>query len=220
MRPVFGYVCCQLSLCQRVLCMRRTNGVVDLNGNLSMMAKKHICLPRESNRHPGCRKSLFSRHELSSFWVISIALWGRTLGILPSLALEPVSKLLVLLVRSEIRQRLSNAVTLTTSTRTCLRQKESGVFCLCIFTVIGSWSSHTTDTVRRKPPWPLGREQTIPTERPPLVDEIKDKVKLYLCLTKSPVRYEDVWWSGDIDPRIFYLGTNWGWVFGFMPQPL
>jgi hypothetical protein len=32
--------------------------------------------------------------------------------------------------------------------------------------------SYTTKTKQKQTPWPLVRERTIPTERPPLVDEI------------------------------------------------
>jgi hypothetical protein len=33
------------------------------------------------------------------------------------------------------------------------------------------WTTHVKQT-KKKPPWPLVRERTIPTERPPPVDEI------------------------------------------------
>jgi hypothetical protein len=40
--------------------------------------------------------------------------------------------------------------------------------------------SHKTN--KKQTPWPLVRERTIPTERPPLVDEIvSHEVKKYRC---------------------------------------
>jgi hypothetical protein len=41
-----------------------------------------------------------------------------------------------------------------------------------------------TGSNEKKTPWPLVRKRTIPTERPPLVDETLKKVNLSQCLTK------------------------------------
>jgi hypothetical protein len=51
------------------------------------------------------------------------------------------------------------------------------VFAACLFPAAPSRFSHggqTTiqDKQTKQTPWPLVRERTIPTERPPLVDEI------------------------------------------------
>jgi hypothetical protein len=47
--------------------------------------------------------------------------------------------------------------------------------------------------------------------------EVQDKVALLLDYDR---RYEDVWGSGGIFPRILNVGTSWRRVFGFAPQSL
>jgi hypothetical protein len=46
------------------------------------------------------------------------------------------------------------------------------------------------------------------------------KIKLPLCWSNSAPRYEDVWWSGGLYPRIFNLGTTWRWVVSFTARPI
>jgi hypothetical protein len=49
----------------------------------------------------------------------------------------------------------------------------------------------------------------------------RDTYKLKsLCLTYQALRYENVWVSGCIDPRILDLSTSWRWVASFTPRLL
>jgi hypothetical protein len=45
-------------------------------------------------------------------------------------------------------------------------------------------------------------------------------VDLSLWLTNEHLRYEDVWGTGRVDPRILVLGTSGRWVVSFTPQTL
>jgi hypothetical protein len=55
-----------------------------------------------------------------------------------------------------------------------LEDKSSASFLspLCVVTVCMCMCVHTYTQTNKQTPWPLVRERTIPTERPPLVDEI------------------------------------------------
>jgi hypothetical protein len=60
---------------------------------------------------------------------------------------------------------------------------------------------------------------TISFSRNTLLQGVRVKVKLSLCLTK-PHAMKTCWESGGIVPHILDLGTRWRWVVSFMPWPL
>jgi hypothetical protein len=67
---------------------------------------------------------------------------------------------------------------------------------------------------------PLIRLQLIRIEKWKCCSQLRKKVKLYLCLTNSALRHEDICVSGCIDPRFLDITTSWRWAVSFTPQPL
>jgi hypothetical protein len=90
--------------------------------------------------------------------------------------------------------------------------------CLYFTKMNNLWDRYKLSACESKQWIPLLRSWLNFTWHSVLINKVKVKLKLSLCLTKQHTM-KTYWGSGGIAPRILILGTRWKWVVSFAHRP-